>query len=69
MSGQQVGYTRVSSLDQLRGNGFDVQDDDIRRLSPLEHDHINLLGRYQFSGADLADGKLRPLRDPTAPDT
>jgi len=41
----------------------------VRRLSPLEHDHINFLGRYQVSSTDLADGQLRPLRDPTASDT
>ncbi len=57
-----------AALNQLRVSGFDVQDDDVRRLSPLEHNHINFLGRYQFSSADLADGQLRPLRDPTAPD-
>jgi len=28
-----------------------------------------LLGRYQFSATNLTDGRLRPLRDPTAPET
>jgi len=41
----------------------------VRRFSPLEHDHINFLGRYQVSSTDLADGQLRPLRDPTASET
>jgi hypothetical protein len=41
-------------------------EDDVRRLSPLGHQHINLLGRYQFSPADLAREQLRPLRDPNA---
>jgi len=31
---------------------------------PLGHDHLNLLGRYQFSAPDLPDGQLRALRDP-----
>ena len=54
-----------AALNQLRHNGFEVLDDDVRRLSPLGHEHINLLGRYQFSTADLTRDKLRPLRDPT----
>ncbi len=31
---------------------------------PSGHDHLNLLGRYQFSAPDLPDGQLRALRDP-----
>ncbi len=58
-----------AALNQLRRSGFDVRDDDVQRLSPLGHDHINLLGRYQFSTADLGSGQLRPLRDPTEPET
>ncbi len=55
-----------AALDQLRRDGHDVHDDDVRRLPPLGHDHINLLGRYQFSAADLLNGSLRPLPDPGA---
>lgn len=55
-----------AALDQLRRDGHDAHDDDVRRLSPLGHDHINFLGRYQFSVTDLSDGQLRPLRDPAA---
>lgn len=54
-------------MNQLRRDGFGVRDDDIRRLSPIGDNHINLLGRVQFSATDLTDGQLRPLRDPTAP--
>lgn len=44
-------------------------DDPVRMLlavlSPLRHEHVNLLGRYQFSLADeLLRGGLRPLRRP-----
>jgi len=56
-----------AALNQLRRSGFVVRDGDVQRLSPLGYDHINLLGRYQFSATDLAAGELRPLRDPTAP--
>lgn len=40
-------------------------DGDIARLSPLLHEHINMLGRYSFIVPDaMARGKLRPLRNP-----
>jgi hypothetical protein len=36
-----------------------------RALSPLGHEHINMLGRYAVTLPDLvARGELRPLRDP-----
>ena len=57
-----------AALNQLLRGGFDVRDEDVQRLSPLGHEHINLLGSYQFSDADLTDGQLRPLREPTAPE-
>lgn len=56
-----------AALAHLRCTGFDVQDDDIQRLSPLGHEHINLLGRYQFSATELSNGQLRPLRNPHTP--
>jgi len=57
-----------AALNQLRASGYEVHDDDLKRLSPLEHDHINLLGRHQFTAADLTRSQLRPLRDPTDPE-
>jgi len=57
-----------AALTQLRREGLAVLDDDVRRLSPLAHDHINLLGRYQFTPTDLTRDELRPLRDPTQPE-
>ncbi|SNR94448.1 Tn3 transposase DDE domain-containing protein [Hymenobacter mucosus] len=40
---------------------------DVARLSPLLHEHINMLGRYDFTlPAGIAAGELRPLRDPTS---
>ncbi|GHF58271.1 TnpA family transposase [Deinococcus metalli] len=39
---------------------------DIARLSPLLHEHVNMLGRYDFSLPEaVAGGHLRPLRDPS----
>lgn len=54
-----------AALDQLRQEGFPVRDEDVARLSPLTHDHINMLGRYSFAVPEaVARGELRPLRNP-----
>jgi hypothetical protein len=53
-----------AALDQLRAEGF---DEDVARLSPLSHEHINMLGRYAFTLPEpVARGELRPLRSPAA---
>ncbi len=40
---------------------------DVARLPPLLYEHINMLGRYDFSLPEsIAAGQLRPLRDPTS---
>lgn len=49
---------------QLAADGFPVTDDLLARLSPLQFDHINFLGRYAFFR--LQEAGLRPLRDPSA---
>jgi len=57
-------YMQVA-LSQLRAQGYPVNDDDVARLSPLLHEHINMLGRYSFLVPDaVAKGELRALRDP-----
>lgn len=54
-----------AALNQLRADGYPVKDEDVARLSPLQHEHINMLGRYFFAIPDtVAKGELRPLRDP-----
>jgi TnpA family transposase len=56
-----------AALEQLRAESFDFRDDDVTRLSPLAHEHINMLGRYTFTLPDpVARGELRPLRNPGA---
>ena len=45
-----------------------MADEDVKRLSPLAHEHINFLGRYQFSLPELPPNQLRPLRDPNSQD-
>ena len=47
-----------------------MNDADVARLSPLLHEHVNMLGRYSFSVPDaVAKGGLRPLRDPADRDS
>lgn len=53
------------ALEHLRKEGHPVRDEDAARLSPLIHEHINLLGRYSFAVPEgVARGELRPLRNP-----
>jgi TnpA family transposase len=54
-----------AALNQLRLEGHQVWEPDVARLSPLIHDHINMLGRYSFAMPEtVARGELRPLRNP-----
>jgi TnpA family transposase len=58
-----------AALRQLRQEGFEVRDEYLARLSPLGHEHINMLGRYTFTLPQrIARGELRPLRNPSALD-
>lgn len=51
------------ALNHLRAEEKTVMPDDVARLSPLAHDHINMLGRYHFYLPEsLKNGGMRPLR-------
>jgi hypothetical protein len=55
-----------AALAQLRIEGFPVRDEDVARLTPLGHEHINMLGRYAFTLPEsVARGEMRPLRAPS----
>ena len=59
-----------AALKQLREEGYPVMNEDVMRLSPLVHEHINMLGRYSFSMPEaVAKGELRPLRNPADPNS
>jgi TnpA family transposase len=48
--------------EQLRADGHQISDEDIRRLSPLVIEHINLVGRYHITLAEaILHGGYRPL--------
>ena len=51
-----------TAVKRLAADGFPVTDDLLARLSPLQYDHINFLGRYAFT-APKAPG-MRELRTP-----
>lgn len=50
------------ALSLIRSNGEETGEEDITRLSPLMHGHINLLGHYTFAlSEDIMNGELRTL--------
>jgi TnpA family transposase len=53
----------AAAIDQLRQEGYPVQEEDIVHLSPARYEHINPYGRYSFEiNQELAPNRLRPLR-------
>jgi len=56
-----------AALNHLRYNGFAVNDVDIKRLSPLGHEHINLLGDTS-SARQPSPTRSGRLETPNSPD-
>lgn len=55
----------TAAVERPRQSGYPVLEEDMARLSPLIHEHINMLGRYSFAvPEEVARGELRPLRNP-----
>ena len=51
------------TLETLRALGREVKPEDVERLSPLGHDHINYLGKYSFAlDETIRAGEFLPLR-------
>ena len=51
-----------AALEYLQQQGIEIDKKDESRLSPLVHDHINMLGHYSFTLAEsVLKGELRPL--------
>ncbi len=49
-------------INWVHSNGEDTGDEDIARLSPLMHGHINMLGHYTFTlPEDILKGEMRTL--------
>ncbi len=52
------------AIAQLRATGHQITDEDLWRLSPLQHEHIKMLGHFPFTlPHELADGYRRQLRE------
>lgn len=52
-------------LEQLKSEGYEINDDDIRHLSPARSEHINMYGKYYFNVEEgLRRKTLRELRKP-----
>jgi TnpA family transposase len=48
-------------------NGYAIDPDLLKYLSPLGWEHINLTGDYQWKGKRPTQGQFRPLRTPNHP--
>jgi hypothetical protein len=58
----------AGALEHLQAADGQVRLEDVQRLSPLRHDHINLHGRYYFTPSDaITRGELRNLCDTANP--
>jgi TnpA family transposase len=52
------------AIAQLRAAGHQITDEDLQRLSPLQHAHIKILGHFPFTlPHELIDGRRRQLRE------
>lgn len=52
-------------IKQLRTEGYQISDEDLRHLGPARHEHINPYGHYAFNVQhELQRKGLRPLRTP-----
>ena len=55
----------AAALKELSCVGYAVCPEDVARLSPLIRRHLNFQGRHAFVLPEaVAQGQLRPLRDP-----
>ena len=50
------------ALQHLQDSGMTILKEDVERLSPFVHEHINLMGRYHFEVPEVVkQGLLRSL--------
>jgi len=54
-----------AALDQLKSEGYEIDEDDVKHLSPARSEHINIYGKYYFNIEEGFKRKgLRELRKP-----
>jgi TnpA family transposase len=52
-------------IQQLKSEGYPLDETDLKRLSPARYEHINVFGKYVFPvKEELTRKQLRPLRPP-----
>jgi len=52
----------AAALDAIQEKDMEINKEDIQRLSPVGHEHINIVGRYSFHlPEEVEKGELRPL--------
>ncbi len=52
-----------AALEAIQSAGYVVNENDKKRLSPLMHGHITIVGKYFFNiPQEVEEGKLRPLQ-------
>ncbi len=49
-------------IEQLKSEGIEINEDDLKHLSPARRKHINPYGKYSFGLFNPLNGELRPLR-------
>ena len=60
-----IPFYMAAALNELSHVSYGVHPEDVARLSPLIHRHLNFQGRHAFVLPEaVAQGQLRPLRDP-----
>ena len=56
-----------AALDQLKSEGYEISEDDVKHLSPARSEHINMYGKYYFNIEEgLKRNGLRELRKPSS---
>ncbi len=56
-----------AALDQLKSEGYEIKEDDVKNLSPARSEHINMYGKYYFNIEEgLKRKELRELRKPSS---
>lgn len=53
------------ALEDMRQRGMTILPEDVARLSPIVHEHVNVYGKYSFTLAEpIQQGAYHPLREP-----
>ena len=57
------------AIQQLKREGYQINEEDLKHLSPARYERINVFGKYSFPvKEELARNGLRPLRRPEMDD-